>query len=51
MGSQPAGIIPITPDISGMLNNVPWEEGKEAFKEALGDRQDKSVLTDFCSSW
>ena len=46
-GPQPDGTIPVTLDISGMYTNVPWEEGKEAFREALDHRDDQSVPTSF----
>ena len=46
-GPQPDGTIPVTLDISGMYTNVPWEEGKEAFKEALDHRDDQSIPTSF----
>jgi hypothetical protein len=46
-GPQPAGSIPVTLDISGMYTNVPWGEGQEAFKEALDNRDNQSVPTDF----
>ena len=42
-GPQPGGTIPVTMDIL----NIPWQEGTDAFKEAMEQRVCKSVPTVF----
>ena len=46
-GPQPGGTIPVTMDISGMYTNIPWQEGTDAFKEAMEQRVCKAVPTVF----
>ena len=46
-GPQPLNAIPVTMDINGMYNNIPWDQGILAFKEALDNRDDLSVPTHF----
>ena len=46
-GPQPGGTIPVTMDILGMYTNIPWQEGTDAFKEAMEQRVCKAVPTVF----
>ena len=46
-GSQTPGTISVTIDISGMYTNIPWDEGMQAFKEAMDKRADKRVPSTF----
>ena len=46
-GPQPEGTIPVTLDVSAMYSNVPWQEGMDAFEEALNRRDNQDVPTSF----
>ena len=46
-GPQSEGTIPVTMDISGMYTNIPWQEGMDAFNEAMKQRVCKAVPTVF----
>ena len=47
LGPQPKEAIPVTMDISGMYNNIPWDEGMQAFQETMDRREVKPVPTSF----
>ena len=47
---QPDSSIPVTLDISGMYSNVPWEEGMQAFEEALNRRDTQQIPTAYLLS-
>ena len=44
-GPQPPGTIPVTLDISGMYNNVPWTDGMTALEEAMDRRENQAIPT------
>jgi len=45
--TQPAGAIPVVMDITNMYGNIPWDEGLIAFEEAIADRENTDIPTDF----
>ena len=45
--SLPANCKPIALDLKSMYSNIPTEEGIEAFRKELENREDKTIPTDF----
>jgi hypothetical protein len=44
---RPTNTIKATIDVCALYTNIPMEEGLEAVREALEERVDKSVTTEF----
>ena len=47
LGPLPSTAVPISIDVSALYTSIPQDEGVETFREALDEREDKSVPTEF----